>query len=67
MELRSWISSPCWKESPAIKSTKLVAEATVVELKLELETTMDALAEVLNDKLQQWKPETAAEVRSRVN
>jgi hypothetical protein len=27
---------------------------------------MDALAEILDEKLQQWKPETAAEVRERV-
>jgi hypothetical protein len=27
---------------------------------------MDALAEKLDEKLRQWKPETAAEVRERV-
>jgi len=27
---------------------------------------MDALAEILDEKLRQWKPETAAEVRHRV-
>jgi hypothetical protein len=40
--------------------------AAQIELNLEPRNTADALAEKLDAKLREWRPETAAQVRQRV-
>jgi hypothetical protein len=41
-------------------------EINGVKLEQEQEVIMDALAERLDERLRQWKPDTAAEARERI-